>query len=153
MKQATDKRRPHGVRLTIEMSESRRALLITAQDASRLDAYLQEKPRHRQVHIVYGDRKADVDELLAPFILRLWREGIETVDSCQDWVAAGIPGTAAVSSPRSRMPAGCGDVSAAGSRRSLTSPTKSERESQTRTGERPELTSCGLPRTSLICPR
>jgi hypothetical protein len=52
--------------------------------------------RHPQTRIELGEWMADVDSILAPFILALWREGIETVFSCQDAVDFGRPGRAVV---------------------------------------------------------
>jgi hypothetical protein len=39
--------------------------------------------RHREVAIEYGELRADVDEPLAPIVLRLWQLGIPTTGSCQ----------------------------------------------------------------------
>lgn len=38
---------------------------------------------HRQVRVEAGGKVADVDELVAPFIERLWRAGLPTLYSCQ----------------------------------------------------------------------
>jgi hypothetical protein len=43
-----------------------------------------EDPKHRQVHIERGNRRAVVDAELASVILELWRLGIDTGMSCQD---------------------------------------------------------------------
>ena len=40
---------------------------------------------HKQVGIQCVDRKAEVDEELAPIILALWRADIDTVLSCQEY--------------------------------------------------------------------
>jgi hypothetical protein len=40
---------------------------------------------HKQVEIAAGGHKAEVDEELAPVIQALWRAGIGTRASCQEW--------------------------------------------------------------------
>ena len=39
---------------------------------------------HKQTHIKYKDMDADVDELIAPLILELWKAEIYTTLSCQN---------------------------------------------------------------------
>jgi hypothetical protein len=41
-------------------------------------------PKHKQVHIRYGDIEADIDERIAPLILELWKADIVTALSCQN---------------------------------------------------------------------
>jgi hypothetical protein len=40
--------------------------------------------RHEAVTVRVGDRKEDIDKMLAPLIRELWRAGIETMMSCQE---------------------------------------------------------------------
>lgn len=40
---------------------------------------------HTTTHIQYKDMEADVDEKVAPLVLALWKRGIETLFSCQDY--------------------------------------------------------------------
>lgn len=44
---------------------------------------------HPTKYIEFGDMKADVDELIAPLVLNLWKQGILTHLSCQDNVPKG----------------------------------------------------------------
>ena len=39
---------------------------------------------HRTVHVTLGDRQADIDEKIAPFVKEMWRADIVTSQSCQD---------------------------------------------------------------------
>lgn len=39
---------------------------------------------HRTIRIEHGNQSADVDEKIAPLILLMWKNGIETAFSCQD---------------------------------------------------------------------
>ena len=54
---------------------------------------------HKQIHISYGTRKADVDELLAPLILELWKMDYDTLGSCQELANGESAGMAYVSFP------------------------------------------------------
>lgn len=40
---------------------------------------------HKTVHIEHANLSADVDEKIAPLILLMWQNGIETAFSCQDF--------------------------------------------------------------------
>jgi len=45
---------------------------------------------HKQVRIRHGEMEADVDEEIAPLILELWRAGVETISSCQNYLGFGV---------------------------------------------------------------
>src|SRR6266540_6661346 len=40
---------------------------------------------HKQAHIQHGEIEADVDERIAPLIVELWRAGVTTRMSCQEF--------------------------------------------------------------------
>ena len=56
--------------------------------------------QHRQVHIEYGARQAEVDEGLGPLVLELWKANLATVLSCEEvnpglaWLKFATPGEA-----------------------------------------------------------
>jgi hypothetical protein len=60
----------------------------------------QPSEEHKQVPIALGERHANVDELIAPLILKLWSHGFDTASSCQErptgkaFVALTVPGDA-----------------------------------------------------------
>jgi len=39
---------------------------------------------HKTVHVQHGGEAAEIDELIAPLILELWKAEIPTCQSCQD---------------------------------------------------------------------
>lgn len=54
-----------------------------AQWLMDVDAHHPRIHPHPQVHVRVGDQSAEVDELVAPFIERIWKAGITTWTSCQ----------------------------------------------------------------------
>jgi hypothetical protein len=46
--------------------------------------------QHEQVRIQHEGMEAEVDKKIAPLILELWREGIKTLCSCQDYPGFGL---------------------------------------------------------------
>ena len=66
-----------------------RACVSTAEARKLLAAH---KPAHPQVHIRHGEVEADVDEKIAPLILEVWRAGITTTSSCQEFSLRGTAG-------------------------------------------------------------
>jgi hypothetical protein len=41
--------------------------------------------RHKTIHIEHEGRAADIDEMIAPLILEMWKAGIETAECCQNF--------------------------------------------------------------------
>lgn len=62
-----------------------------AQWLMDVDAHHPRIHPHPQVHVRVGDQSAEVDELVAPFIERIWKAGITTWTSCQHADSGAFP--------------------------------------------------------------
>jgi hypothetical protein len=47
---------------------------------------------HQTIPLRFGDMAADVDERLAPIVFELWRRGVRTTSSCQDYSQKDLEG-------------------------------------------------------------
>jgi hypothetical protein len=55
-------------------------VVLTADGTTKID----QRPHHEIKKLKFGGMEADVDLLIAPLILRLWKHGIKTCQSCEE---------------------------------------------------------------------